>query len=110
VCAHREDKSHDKVLLVAGDQPGLAGLIVSSLRRGTDYSPRRLRDTPTWEAFLVGIGGVNVRGNFDGIQEALSDDGSLTGAGSPGIRGEPRSCDKRLAEWGTHFLLIKTSE
>ena len=41
----------------------------------------------TWEAFLVGMAASVGAGISMGFAESLSDDGSLTGRGSPWIRG-----------------------
>jgi len=83
----QEDKSHEKLFLLQVVQPGLAGLMDGSVSTlaplfATAYATHR-----TWDAFLVGLAASLGAGISMGFAESLSDDGSLTGRGSPWIRG-----------------------
>ena len=49
----------------------------------------------TWETFLVGIAASVGAGISMGFAEALSDDGSLTGRGTPWVRGSVCGADDR---------------
>jgi erythrin-vacuolar iron transport family protein len=72
----QEDESHRKLFLLQVVQPGLAGLM--------DGSVSTL--APLFAA-AVGLAASVGAGISMGFAEALSDDGSLTGRGSPWIRG-----------------------
>ena len=82
-----EDKSHDKLFLLQVIQPGLAGLIDGSISTLAPIFAAAYATHRTWEAFLVGLAASIGAGISMGFTEALSDDGSLTGRGSPWIRG-----------------------
>ena len=68
-------------------QPGLAGLIDGSISTLAPIFAAAYATHRTWEAFLVGLAASVGAGISMGFTEALSDDGSLTGRGSPWIRG-----------------------
>jgi len=82
-----EDKSHEKLFLLQVIQPGLAGLIDGSISTLAPIFAAAYATHRTWEAFLVGLAASIGAGISMGFTEALSDDGSLTGRGSPWIRG-----------------------
>jgi rubrerythrin len=83
----REDKSHEKLFVLQIVQPGLAGLIDGSISTLAPIFAAAYATHRTWEAFLVGLAASIGAGISMGFTEALSDDGSLTGRGSPWIRG-----------------------
>jgi rubrerythrin len=83
----QEDKSHEKLFLLQIVQPGLAGLIDGSISTLAPIFAAAYATHRTWEAFLVGLAASIGAGISMGFTEALSDDGSLTGRGSPWIRG-----------------------
>jgi erythrin-vacuolar iron transport family protein len=83
----QEDKSHEKLFLLQIVQPGLAGLIDGSISTLAPIFAAAYATHRTWEAFLVGLAASVGAGISMGFTEALSDDGSLTGRGSPWIRG-----------------------
>jgi len=83
----QEDKSHEKLFLLQIVQPGLAGLIDGSISTLAPIFAAAYATHRTWDAFLVGLAASLGAGISMGFTEALSDDGSLTGRGSPWIRG-----------------------
>jgi len=83
----QEGKSQEKLFLLQIVQPGLAGLIDGSISTLAPIFAAAYATHRTWEAFLVGLAASIGAGISMGFTEALSDDGSLTGRGSPWIRG-----------------------
>jgi len=83
----QEDKSHEKLFLLQVVQPGLAGLMDGSVSTLAPLFAAAYATHRTWEAFLVGLAASLGAGISMGFAESLSDDGSLTGRGSPWIRG-----------------------
>jgi erythrin-vacuolar iron transport family protein len=83
----QEDESHRKLFLLQVVQPGLAGLMDGSVSTLAPLFAAAFASHRTWEAFLVGLAASIGAGISMGFAEALSDDGSLTGRGSPWIRG-----------------------
>src|SRR5712672_3126815 len=82
-----EDASHKKLFLLQIVQPGLAGLMDGSVSTLAPLFAAAYASHKTWEAFLVGMAASVGAGISMGFAESLSDDGSLTGRGSPWIRG-----------------------
>ncbi len=82
-----EAESHKKLFLLQVIQPGLAGLMDGSVSTLAPLFAAAYASHKTWEAFLVGMAASVGAGISMGFAEALSDDGSLTGRGSPWIRG-----------------------
>ena len=68
-------------------QPGLAGLMDGSVSTLAPVFAAAFATGNTWETFLVGVAASLGAGISMGLTEALSDDGQLTGRGSPWIRG-----------------------
>ena len=65
---------------------------------------RRLRHHESWKTFLVGLAASLGAGISMGFAEALSDDGSLTGRGHPGLAARLRAHD-RPGRAGAHAPL-----
>src|SRR5258706_8049718 len=82
-----EDASHKKLFLLQVVQPGLAGLMDGSVSTLAPLFAAAYASHKTWEAFLVGMAASLGAGISMAFAEGLSDDGSLTGRGSPWIRG-----------------------
>jgi rubrerythrin len=82
-----EDKSHEKLFLLQIVQPGLAGLMDGSVSTLAPLFAAAFASHKSWEAFLVGLAASIGAGISMAFSEGLSDDGSLTGRGSPWIRG-----------------------
>jgi rubrerythrin len=83
----QEDESHRKLFLLQVVQPGLAGLMDGSVSTLAPIFAAAFASHKSWEAFLVGLAASIGAGISMGFAESLSDDGSLTGRGSPWIRG-----------------------
>jgi rubrerythrin len=82
-----EEASHNKLFLLQIVQPGLAGLMDGSVSTLAPLFAAAFATHKSWDAFLVGLAASVGAGISMGFAEALSDDGSLTGRGSPWIRG-----------------------
>ena len=68
-------------------QPGLAGLMDGSVSTLAPVFAAAFATKNTWDAFAVGLAASLGAGISMGFAEALSDDGSLTGRGTPWLRG-----------------------
>jgi VIT1/CCC1 family predicted Fe2+/Mn2+ transporter len=68
-------------------QPGLAGLMDGSVSTLAPLFAAAFATHNNWQTFLVGLAASIGAGISMGFAEALSDDGSLTGRGSPWFRG-----------------------
>jgi erythrin-vacuolar iron transport family protein len=83
----QEDESRRKLFLLQVVQPGLAGLMDGSVSTLAPLFAAAFATHKSWDAFLVGLAASVGAGISMGFAESLSDDGSLTGRGSPWIRG-----------------------
>jgi rubrerythrin len=83
----REDESHRKLFLLQIVQPGLAGLMDGSVSTLAPLFAAAFATHRSWDAFRVGLAASIGAGISMAFAEGLSDDGSLTGRGSPWIRG-----------------------
>ena len=68
-------------------QPGLVGLMDGSVSTLAPLFAAAFATHNTWATFLVGLAASVGAGISMGFAEALSDDGSLTGRGTPWLRG-----------------------
>src|SRR5579864_5491263 len=82
-----EEESHRKLFLLQIVQPGLLGLIDGSISTLAPLFAAAFATQNSWKAFLVGLAASIGAGISMGFAESQSDDGSLTGRGSPWIRG-----------------------
>jgi rubrerythrin len=82
-----EDKTRRRVFVLQYVQPGLAGLMDGSVSTLAPLFAAAFATHHNWQAFLVGLAASIGAGISMGFAEALSDDGSLTGRGSPWLRG-----------------------
>jgi rubrerythrin len=82
-----EDESHKRLFMLQFVQPGLAGLMDGSVSTLAPLFAAAFATHKSWDAFLVGMAASIGAGISMGFAESLSDDGSLTGRGSPWIRG-----------------------
>ncbi len=82
---NNDDTSHDFLLRVV--QPGLAGLMDGSVSTLAPIFATAFSTHNAFTAFLVGIASATGAGISMAFSEGLSDDGELTGRGSPLIRG-----------------------
>lgn len=81
-----KDAAHTKFLLTYV-QPGLAGLMDGSVSTLAPIFAAAFATGDTWSTFLVGLAASVGAGISMGFTEAASDDGRLTGRGSPLKRG-----------------------
>jgi rubrerythrin len=82
-----EDAAAHRQFLLTYVQPGLAGLMDGSVSTLAPIFAAAFATQNTWETFLVGLAASIGAGISMGLTEALSDDGALTGRGSPLARG-----------------------
>jgi rubrerythrin len=83
----QEEESHRKLFLLQVIQPGLLGLIDGSISTLAPLFAAAFATHKSWYAFLVGLAASIGAGISMGFSESQSDDGSLTGRGSPWLRG-----------------------
>jgi rubrerythrin len=83
----REDKIRARVLVLQYVQPGLAGLMDGSVSTLAPLFAAAFATHSNWQTFLVGLAASLGAGISMGFAEALSDDGALSGRGSPWLRG-----------------------
>ena len=83
----KEDETARRMFVLQYVQPGLAGLMDGSVSTLAPLFAAAFATHHTWETFLVGMAAAVGAGISMGFAEALSDDGSLTGRGSPLLRG-----------------------
>jgi erythrin-vacuolar iron transport family protein len=82
-----EDETARRMFVLQYVQPGLAGLMDGSVSTLAPLFAAAFATHNTWSTFLVGLAAAVGAGISMGFAEALSDDGSLTGRGSPWLRG-----------------------
>ena len=83
----KEDETARRAFLLQYVQPGLVGLMDGSVSTLAPLFAAAFATHSTWETFLVGMAASVGAGISMGFAEALSDDGSLTGRGTPWLRG-----------------------
>ena len=83
----KEDATSKRVFMLQYVQPGLAGLMDGSVSTLAPLFAAAFATHNTWATFLVGMAASIGAGISMGFAEALSDDGSLTGRGTPWLRG-----------------------
>ena len=82
-----ENKAKRRLFVLQIVQPGLAGLMDGSVSTLAPVFAAAFATKNTWDAFAVGLAASLGAGISMGFAEALSDDGSLTGRGTPWLRG-----------------------
>jgi rubrerythrin len=82
-----EDRTRRRMFVLQYVQPGLAGLMDGSVSTLAPLFAAAFATHQNWQTFLVGLAASIGAGISMGFAEALSDDGSLTGRGSPRLRG-----------------------
>ena len=82
-----EAETEKRKFLLTYIQPGLAGLMDGSVSTLAPVFAAAFATKDTWETFLIGLAASIGAGISMGFTEALSDDGKLTGRGSPIKRG-----------------------
>ena len=84
---HTERETQRRLFVLQFIQPGLAGLMDGSVSTLAPLFAAAFATRNTWSTFLVGLAAAIGAGISMAFAEALSDDGALTGRGSPVIRG-----------------------
>jgi rubrerythrin len=82
-----EDETARRAFLLQYVQPSLVGLMDGSVSTLAPLFAAAFATHSTWETFLVGMAASVGAGISMGFAEALSDDGALTGRGTPWLRG-----------------------
>ena len=82
-----EEETARRMFLLQIVQPGLVGLMDGSVSTLAPLFATAFATHNTWDTFLVGIAASVGAGISMGLAEGLSDDGALSGRGSPWIRG-----------------------
>jgi rubrerythrin len=82
-----EHEAERRLFLLQIVQPGLAGLMDGSVSTLAPLFAAAFATHDTWQTFLVGLAAAIGAGISMGFAEGLSDNGSLTGRGSPWLRG-----------------------
>ncbi len=85
--AETEDARAKRQFLLTWIQPGLAGLMDGSVSTLAPIFATAFATQDTWTTFLVGLAASVGAGISMGFTEAASDDGELSGRGSPWKRG-----------------------
>jgi rubrerythrin len=85
--AAAEESARRRAFVLQYVQPGLAGLIDGSVSTLAPLFAAAFATQSNWETFLVGMAASVGAGISMGFTEALSDDGIITGRGSPVLRG-----------------------
>src|ERR1700739_3804385 len=83
----KEEETARRMFVLQYVQPGLAGLMDGSVSTLAPLFAAAFATQKSWDALLVGLAASLGAGISMGFAESLSDDGSLTGRGSPWIRG-----------------------
>lgn len=82
-----EDTTRRRMFVLQYVQPGLAGLMDGSVSTLAPLFAAAFATHNNFQTFLVGLAASIGAGISMGFAEALSDDGSMTGRGSPWLRG-----------------------
>jgi len=82
-----EDRTAKRQFVLTWVQPGLAGLMDGSVSTLAPIFATAFATQDTWTTFLVGLAASVGAGISMGFTEAASDDGELSGRGSPFKRG-----------------------
>lgn len=82
-----EDEAAKRQFVLTWVQPGLAGLMDGSVSTLAPIFAAAFATGDTWQTFLVGLAASVGAGISMGFTEAASDDGELSGRGSPVKRG-----------------------
>jgi erythrin-vacuolar iron transport family protein len=82
-----EAETERRMFLLQYVQPGLIGLMDGSVSTLAPLFAAAFATHNTWNTFLVGLAASVGAGISMGFAEGLSDDGSLTGRGTPLVRG-----------------------
>src|SRR3979490_891797 len=79
--------SSERLFILQYVQPGLVGLMDGSVSTLAPVFAAAFATHNNWQTFLVGLAASLGAGVSMGFAEACADDGSITGRGSPVLRG-----------------------
>ncbi len=82
-----EDVTARRLFILQFVQPGLVGLMDGSVSTLAPVFASAIATHSSWDGFLVGLAASVGAGISMGFAEALSDDGKLSGRGTPALRG-----------------------
>ena len=100
-----EDATRRRTFVLQYVQPGLAGLMDGSVSTLAPLFAAAFATHHNWETFVVGLAASIGAGISMAFAEALSDDGSITGRGSPwAARRGHRRHDLGRRPWPHHAL------
>jgi len=83
----KEDREANRQFILTWVQPGLAGLMDGSVSTLAPIFAAAFATGDTWNTFLIGLAASVGAGISMGFTEAASDDGAISGRGSPVKRG-----------------------
>ena len=83
----QEREAERRLFILQIIQPGLAGLMDGSVSTLAPLFAAAFATKDSWQTFLVGLAAAVGAGISMGFAESMSDNGSLTGRGSPILRG-----------------------
>jgi rubrerythrin len=108
--AAAEESARRRAFVLQYVQPGLAGLIDGSVSTLAPLFAAAFATKNNWETFLIGMAASVGAGISMGFTEALSDDGVITGRGSPWLRGVVCGLMTTLIpdSWPSAFYLATT--
>src|SRR5436189_2023343 len=95
-----EDKTRRRLFVLQYVQPGLAGLMDGSVSTLAPLFAAAFATHQNWQTFLVRLAASIGAGISMGFAEALPDAGSLTGRGSPWLRGAASGVTTALRRLG----------
>ena len=98
-----EDKTSERTFVLQYVQPGLAGLMDGSVSTLAPLFAAAFATHHNWQTLLVGFAASIGAGISMAFAEALSDDGSFTGRGSPWLRGA--ICGAMTTRWRARPLV-----
>ena len=85
--AKQEERTAKRQFILTWVQPGLAGLMDGSVSTLAPIFATAFATQNTWTTFIVGLAASVGAGISMGLTEAISDDGEISGRGSPIKRG-----------------------
>ena len=105
-----EDATRRRIFVLQYVQPGLAGLMDGSVSTLAPLFAAAFATHQNWETFVVGLAASIGAGISMAFAEALSDDGSITGRGSPWLRGAITGVDDHARRPRPHRALSRAGQ
>ena len=101
MCGRRRIATAKRQFILTWIQPGLAGLMDGTVSTLAPIFATAFATQDTWTTFLVGLAAAVGAGISMGFTEAVSDDGELSGRGSPIKRGLASGFMTAVGGWAT---------